>query len=67
MKMPTQNKILSRRDAAARLGLSERTLDRLCATKSGLRKIQLSTRRVGVAEDEIDAYISRAVGQSKAA
>jgi hypothetical protein len=51
--MSTENKILSRKAAALRLGLSERTLDRLCETGSGLHKVHISARRVGIAEDEI--------------
>jgi predicted DNA-binding transcriptional regulator AlpA len=58
-------KILSRKDAAGRLGVSERTLDRLCETESGLHKVHISVRRVGITEDEIEAYVERAVGQAQ--
>jgi predicted DNA-binding transcriptional regulator AlpA len=66
-EMPTRNRILSRKAAALRLGLSERTLDRLCETASGLHKVQLSARRIGIAEAEVDAYLEHAVSQAQAA
>lgn len=60
-------KILSRKDAALRLGVSERTFDRLCETTSGLHKVHISTRRVGIDEAEVVAYLERAVSHAQAA
>lgn len=57
-----QNRILTAKEAAERLRVSERTLDRLCATDSGLKKIQLSPRRIGLLEVSVDAYIERQTG-----
>jgi predicted DNA-binding transcriptional regulator AlpA len=57
-KMPTEKQILNRKEAASRIGVSERTLDRLCATNAGLRKIQLSVRRVGITEADVNAYLA---------
>jgi predicted DNA-binding transcriptional regulator AlpA len=68
--MPTEGKrrIVARRDAAARLNVSERTIDRLTADAStGLHKVRISARRVGIAEDEIDNFVGRAVDQAKTA
>ena len=62
-----KKRILARRDAAARLGVSERTIDRLTADAgSGLHKVRISARRVGVAENEVDSFVERAVDQAKA-
>src|ERR1700730_11160548 len=41
------NEILNARETAAFLRISPRTLDRLCQTDSGLRKIELSPGRIG--------------------
>jgi predicted DNA-binding transcriptional regulator AlpA len=60
IEMTDENRILTRREAARRIGLSERTLDRLCATDAGLRKIQISTRRVGISAADVTAYLERA-------
>jgi predicted DNA-binding transcriptional regulator AlpA len=57
--MQDGNRILTRKQAAERLGVSERTLDRLCDTDSGLKKLQLSTRRVGLGERNVEAYVER--------
>jgi predicted DNA-binding transcriptional regulator AlpA len=62
----TTDRIVSSADAAKRLGLSVRTLDRLAQTDGGLRKIQLSARRVGYRESDISGFIERG-GQSTAA
>ena len=44
-----KTEILSRKEAARIRGISERTIDRLCETPdSGLRKVKLSERRVGI-------------------
>jgi predicted DNA-binding transcriptional regulator AlpA len=55
-----ENRILSRKEAATRLGLSEKTIDRICATDAGLRKIQISTRRVGISAADVTAYLEKA-------
>ena len=47
--------ILTRKQTADRLGLSERTIDRLCKTDGALTKIQLSTRRVGFTAESVSA------------
>jgi predicted DNA-binding transcriptional regulator AlpA len=57
--MDHSNRILTKREAAERLRISERNLDRLCLAGGGPRKIQLSPRRVGILEREIDALIER--------
>jgi predicted DNA-binding transcriptional regulator AlpA len=57
--MDHSTKILTKREAAERLRISERNLDRLCSSDGGLRKIQLSPRRVGILEREVDALIER--------
>ena len=54
----TTNRILTAPEAADLLRISVRTLDRLCATDRGLRKIKISTRRVGFFEHEIAAYLA---------
>jgi predicted DNA-binding transcriptional regulator AlpA len=59
--MEPTHRILTKREAAARLRLSDRSLDRLCAANSGLRKIQISPGRVGFLEREIDAFIEKCV------
>lgn len=55
----TIDRILTAPETARRLKLSERTLDRLASTDSGLKKIQLSARRVGYRESDVAAYIAR--------
>jgi excisionase family DNA binding protein len=57
--MDGKNRILTKKEAARRLGVSERTLDRMCSTDGGLRKIQLSPRRVGFGEQNVDSYIEQ--------
>ena len=59
-------RILSRREAAERIGVSERTLDRLSETENGPKKIKLSTRRVGFSASVIDAYLERIEGSAAA-
>jgi predicted DNA-binding transcriptional regulator AlpA len=53
------SEILTKKETAERLRISERNLDRLCATDSGLRKIQLSPRRVGFLDRDVAALIER--------
>ena len=55
-------RILTTKEAAQRLRVSERTLDRLCATDTGLKKIRISERRVGLLESAVDAYVDRQTG-----
>ena len=55
--MPTETKIISREEAARRIGLSMKTLDRLCVTRA-LTKIRISERRVGFLESEIDRFLA---------
>jgi predicted DNA-binding transcriptional regulator AlpA len=55
----THDRILSPSQAAERLNLSVRTLDRLAATDGGLKKIRLSTRRVGYRESDVSSFIER--------
>lgn len=62
--MQSQTKILTKKEAAERLRVSDRTLDRICATDSGLRKIQLSPRRVGFLEREVESHIERCSGNT---
>jgi predicted DNA-binding transcriptional regulator AlpA len=65
-QMPART-IISRKEVARRLGVSDRTVDRLLETPAtGLRKVQLSVRRVGVAEDELNAFIERVTTQAAA-
>lgn len=60
-------RILTKKEAAARLRLSDRSLDRLCATDSGIRKIQISPRRVGFLERDINIFIEKCVGMTQSA
>ena len=56
----TNDRTLTAFEAAERLSLSVRTLDRLAtAGGGGLRKIQLSDRRIGYLESDIETFISR--------
>ena len=55
----TQDRILTAAETAQRLRLSVRTLDRVSAVDSDLRKIQLSARRVGYRESDVRAFIER--------
>jgi predicted DNA-binding transcriptional regulator AlpA len=59
--MQQSSKILTRQEAAAKLRISERTLDRLISTDSGLKKVQLSVRRVGVTERSVEDYLASCV------
>jgi predicted DNA-binding transcriptional regulator AlpA len=54
-----QSIILTRQEAAARLRVSTRTLDRLIETDAGLKRVQLSLRRVGVLASSVEDYIAR--------
>jgi predicted DNA-binding transcriptional regulator AlpA len=51
--------MLSAKEAASRLNLSVRTLDRMAQTDTGLVKINLSTRRVGYRESDVASLIAR--------
>ena len=53
------DRILSASEAAHRLHLSVRTPGRIAASNAGLKKIQLSTRRVGYRESDISTFIER--------
>jgi predicted DNA-binding transcriptional regulator AlpA len=55
----SKDRILTRRETAQRLGVSERTLDRIVSTNGGLRKVQLSPRRVGFGERAVEALIAQ--------
>lgn len=59
MLLEREDRILTRREAAELLRISERTLDRLAATECGLRRIRLSPRRIGFRASEISAYAQR--------
>jgi predicted DNA-binding transcriptional regulator AlpA len=59
MSQQNTDRILTAQEAADRLRLSTRTLDRIATTESGLRKIQLSLRRVGYRESDVRAFIER--------
>jgi excisionase family DNA binding protein len=59
-----KDKILTKSEAAQRLRVSDRTVDRLCATDGGLKKIQISMRRVGVSERSVDEYIAQRLGEA---
>jgi predicted DNA-binding transcriptional regulator AlpA len=52
-------KVLSKREAADRLGISTRTLDRLMSDGRGPSVIELSPRRLGFLEADLDAFIAR--------
>jgi predicted DNA-binding transcriptional regulator AlpA len=54
-----QDKVVSRRETAARLNISLRTLDRLARNGDGPRRIQISERRYGYPESELQAYVQR--------
>lgn len=45
--------LLTRKEAASLLRMSERTLSRLCEDGRGPRRVQLSTRRVGFMADDL--------------
>jgi len=53
----SQNRILTAPEAAKRLGISPRTLDRLSDTDPRLRKIKISSRRIGYSERAISEFI----------
>jgi predicted DNA-binding transcriptional regulator AlpA len=55
------------RQAAAFLGMSDRTLQRLDETGEGPPRVQLSTRRVGYLRGDIDAWLKQRRSSSKAA
>jgi predicted DNA-binding transcriptional regulator AlpA len=49
--------ILSLDQAASRAGIVRRTLERLLAEGTGPAKVQVSKRRVGILEDDLDRWI----------
>lgn len=49
--------VLSLDQAAFRAGIVRRTLERLLAEGTGPAKVQVSKRRVGILEDDLDAWI----------
>lgn len=49
--------VLSLNEAAARAGVVRRTLERLISTGQGPATVQLSTRRVGVIDDDLSQWI----------
>jgi hypothetical protein len=50
-------KVLSLLDAAQRAGVARRTLERLIATGIGPATICVSSRRVGVLEQDLEAWL----------
>jgi predicted DNA-binding transcriptional regulator AlpA len=54
-----QDKILTASEAAERLKLSTRTLDRIATEDRGLTKIQLSPRRIGYRQSDVTRFIAR--------
>jgi predicted DNA-binding transcriptional regulator AlpA len=64
--MDPADRILTKKEAAARLRLSDRSLDRLCESNSALRKMRLSPRRVGFLARDIDAFIEGCMPPSAA-
>jgi predicted DNA-binding transcriptional regulator AlpA len=57
MTIQPSDKVLSIRQTAAVMNLSVRTLERLCQSGSGPRKILLSPGRVGFRERDVVAWI----------
>ena len=51
-------RVLSKREAADRLGISTRTLDRLMSDGRGPSVIEISPRRLGFLETDLDAFIA---------
>ena len=54
---PIPDRVLNAKETAELLGVSLRTLDRICQTDSGLKKIQLSPGRVGFRQADVLAWI----------
>ena len=54
---PNSDRVLNSKEAAQLLGVSLRTLDRLCQTDGGLKKIRLSPGRVGFRQRDLLAWI----------
>lgn len=50
--------VLSRKKAARRANQSLRNLERQIAVGEGPPTIQLSPRRIGIAEDDLDAWLA---------
>jgi predicted DNA-binding transcriptional regulator AlpA len=53
-----QMQILSLNQAAYRAGIVRRTLERLLAEGTGPAKVQLSKRRVGILESDLDRWLT---------
>lgn len=51
-------RVLSLDQAADRLGLTRRTLERAFANGTGPARVQLSVRRVGILESDLEAWLS---------
>jgi predicted DNA-binding transcriptional regulator AlpA len=57
MNIQLSDNVLTIRQTAAVLSISVRTLERLCQTGSGPKKIRLSPGRVGFLERDVVAWI----------
>jgi len=51
-------KVLSYNECAARAGLTRRTLERLISEGEGPTTLQLSKRRVGILEADLEAWLT---------
>ena len=60
------DRIMNSKETAERLGLSLRTLDRICQTEDGLKKIQLSPGRVGFRERDVQIWIESRAAKTAA-
>jgi predicted DNA-binding transcriptional regulator AlpA len=54
-----KDRLLTRREAAAVLTISTRTLDRLERNGKAPRKVQISERRIGYPASEIENFLKR--------
>ncbi len=59
-------KLLTCKETAERLGLSERSLERLRISGDGPPFIRLSQRRLAYREDDVTAWLARRVRASRA-
>lgn len=53
---------LSRKEVAARFGVSDQTIDRLCAG-GHLERVRVGPRRVGITAESVRAFINRRVAR----
>jgi predicted DNA-binding transcriptional regulator AlpA len=60
-------KVLTRHETAAKLGVNVRTVDRLHTQGEGPRRIQLTSRRCGYTDEEVDAWVANRAFASMAA